>query len=101
MANSTLRERLVLIVIIWFTTLVSAVLIATRHDRASGKLLTFVQNDRSSIALIIQVFSSILGILQMSVAISLFNFATRIWVQERATTIGRLNLVSSVTSLFV
>jgi len=78
--------------VILFTTAISITLIGTRGCRNKGSFLQFVESDRASISLVVQVVSSVLGLMQIYVATSLFNFATRIWISQRSVSLGNLNL---------
>jgi hypothetical protein len=93
-----LTGRLIPLIVTIITSLVSAILIFSRNYRNIGGFLNIVENDRASTALIVQILSSVLGLMQSYVATSLFNFATRIWVAQRSITLGKLSLWTAIST---
>jgi hypothetical protein len=94
--TKTLKERLLPLIVLAFTSIISVILICTRNYRNIGGFFNVVENDRASTALVVQVLSSVLGLMQIFVATSIFNFTTRIWVTEHPITLGILNLWTAI-----
>lgn len=96
MAAGTFSEKLIPFVVAGITCSISATLICARDYRNTGGLLRTVRSDRASTALIVQILSSILGLMQIYVATSVFKFATRIRVIEHPTTLGTLQIFTAL-----
>jgi hypothetical protein len=98
MAIASLKERLIPPLVIGATSIVSIILICTRNYRNTGGFLRFVEIDRSSTSLIVQILSSVLGLAQIHVATSLFNFVTRIRLLKSSATLGNLYLCTTLSA---
>jgi hypothetical protein len=90
MAIVSLLERLLPFIVIGTTSIVSIILICTRNYRNTGGFLGFVETDRSSTPLVVQILSSVLGLMQIYIATNLFDFATRIRLFKSSATLGNL-----------
>lgn len=90
MAIVSLSERLLPFIVIGTTSIVSIILICTHNYRNAGSILSLVETDRSSTSLVVQMLSSVLGLTQIYIDTSLFNFATRIRLFKSSATLGNL-----------
>jgi hypothetical protein len=92
-----LTEKLLPLFIISTTSIISIIHVFTREYRNTDEFLNVVQTNRASVGLVVQVLSSILGLLQTMVATSLFKFATRMRFTEHPTTLGTLTLWTALS----
>ena len=82
-----------------FTILVSTLILSILRDRAlTGSFPVWVQSHRDVVAVILQIASSLLGILQVLVICSLINFATRIRLFRAPTTLDSLTFWSALST---
>lgn len=99
MATTALHARLLPVILVLITSLVSLAIFSLRDYRNTGKFMKAVIADRATISSIVQVLSSVLGMMQVYIATTLFNFATRIWLLEKGNsiTLGSLSLFTALS----
>ena len=82
-----------------FTTWIAIIIVAFRSPRDTGHFNHFVANNRDSLALAIQVASSLLCACQVFTIISLFTYWTRLQLQRNVVTLAKLQFWASISSL--
>jgi hypothetical protein len=82
---------------VFTTNLVSVLLFSICNYRNTGKLMKAVVADRTTTSLIVQVLSSVLGMIQIYTATTLFNLATRIWLLKHSIILNKLKFWSALS----
>ena len=100
LATEALWKRLIPLYVLLFTSLISLCLILIRDWRSTSTFENDLQTPRvaSAIHAIVQIISSVLGLLQTYSVSSIINFATRLHLMERSTTLKNLNIWNALST---
>ncbi|KAF4614383.1 hypothetical protein G7Y89_g15355 [Cudoniella acicularis] len=82
MPESTPR-KLLPILLMSITTLVSALLVLFRDRRDVGELNNFVEQNRATLGILVQILASLLGMCLVYAMCSALNFSTRLYLEEK------------------
>jgi hypothetical protein len=96
MVSQTSVEKIIPLLVLGVMSIVSLALIYTRNYKNDGGFMRVVKNDRASTALVVQILSSLFGLMQTYVAICAFKFATRIRILQRSTSLRTLYLFTAL-----
>ena len=94
MTTTALHVRLLPVILVLITSLISLALFSKRNYRDTGNFMQAIIANRATISSIGPVLSSVLGMMQIYIATNLFNFATRLSLlkNENSITLGKPSL---------
>ncbi|OQU95029.1 hypothetical protein CLAIMM_01298 [Cladophialophora immunda] len=88
--HASLRDRAALFCALLLPTGLSAFLLVTRLKRYSGSVVTFVQENRASAQILVQILSQVLAVLQLDALKTLLNFRTRLLLIKQHLSLDEL-----------